>query len=177
MKLWKYLLVAVAFTLTACDEKIETKDGNIPTEYLPYVQEFLGHYRGQFNRVANEAHLELNGQALKLQFQQDLINNVCESRVGKLLNFSYSKKDDKITVTGAQFAFDANLCSTDVEGTVLYVTFKDGGINLSLLERVEYDRHCRPPYYPSPAPPYGPGPGFECRVEPHARYLNGRLLK
>jgi hypothetical protein len=169
------ILFLSAFVV-ACDEKIETPNGEVPENMLQLAKSYEGTFIGQVERQANEMKIEFQGNKPVLTLAEDMVAPACRSSIGQLLSVTVSKKDDQMKLESAQFAFDPNLCGNEFEGRRLYLYFKDGNtFDTSILDRVEYRTECEigtPPQYPNPTPP-----GYNCRREAYAIYLSGRFAR
>lgn len=181
MKVTSFVSIALlSAALIACDEKIDTPNGELPAELVPAAAALTGEYRGQVERESNQMTIQLEGSRIQLTLAADMIAPACGSRIGRMLNVTVAnKKDEPAKVVGAQFEFDANLCANDFEGERLYVHFLDDKtFETSVLERIEYRTYCdgfyppNPPAYPNPFPP-----GYSCRREAVSIYRDGRFSR
>lgn len=186
-KFSKKTVVAVVFTLasslTACEETLQIKNGKIPSEYTPFVQQFLGEYHGQINlRPTNlVASLEADNR-LVLQSQSDLLAPVCRSKIGNLTKIIYKEgKNNSINVTEAFFDFDPNLCGNQIAASKIHFFISKQEpvtLDILLLDHLEWGWRCDGMNSPKPYPPFynPPYPNQTCWQEQYGVYQQGRFI-
>lgn len=181
LKRQSLLIIIVSLSLsllTACKEKLDIIDGNIPPEFVPAAQTYLGSYGGHFRAQSNELTLELEGTQVILAAKNDLIRSQCHSMIGKLKRLSIYKKTK--TIAKAVFEFDSNFCP-EVQGTELQLHFskKDPHIVTASLyyhEEIRWECNTYPGGYPhSPYPGYPMSPN--CRIVFFPVYLEGQFVR
>jgi hypothetical protein len=159
-----FILLTSSLTLSACNQTIEIRNGEIPNEFLPHIQRILGNYHGQMSLRDMDLRVALDGNVLKLLPSDDLVGPRCQSVVGDLLRVSYKqdtdKKDKEIRIQDAVFAIDPNLCSDRVEGRELHFTLISSFPILwkvQMVDRYDEYRDCqrnRPLYSEEPGCPW-----------------------
>jgi hypothetical protein len=125
---WKKLasMGILVFSLTACKQTIEFKNGEVPSEFIPQLQRVLGKYHGQMNQHSMDLRVSLAGNRLVIKVSDDLIDSSCKSRVGNLLKVSYEQSEDQsVRITDAVFELDPNLCNEQIRGRKLYFRLED----------------------------------------------------
>ncbi len=140
------LLATVA--LSACDETVKIENGKVPQNLLPYVQKIVGEYNSTSNRIT----LSIENDALVVKAAKDVGDTLeyagCNSKIGNLLDISFSGDIAKgdVAVTGANFDFNPNFC-TNIQGRRFTIeNLKTAGsqttFDTSLLNYMEAQRDC-----------------------------------
>lgn len=142
----------VIFGFTACNEKIEIKDGLVPEEALPYISGLLGTYHGEFDGVTMDFDLRLDGKKAILSSSKDVIDPRCESHIGNLkLVYIKTKNKKPVRIKSAHFDFDPNQCPGKVDGRTIQLSFNDyivehASMKADIFEKTEWVREwqCHP---------------------------------
>lgn len=175
MKLKTVLLCLLALALLGCEDKTEVKNGELPPEFIPHVQEFLGTYQGKVERRATDLEVKMEGNRVVVTSTNDVLNSVCESSFGDLKEIFHKQKDGALIVTGVVFDFNPNLCSDHVIGRQMNLTFdqKEAGIvYLSYLDHYEEYERCDVVGGTPTSPPV-----HQCTREYRAYWGSGRFEK
>ncbi len=185
MKTKMLILALSCLALSACDDTMKTPNGQFPSEYLAVAQQYAGQYVGQVNRIANRAQISLVGNKPVLATAYDIVAPACNSKIGDMINFTYSKKDGAVKIVGAEFSFDPNLCADTVNASRLSVYFRDANsFEIHYLDHYEtrwicgvyenmsasLNNHPVPPPYPFP-------PHEQCHWENEPYFTTGVFSK
>lgn len=175
------IILSSLFLALACKETVKVENGEIPNEYLSLAAPYMGTYEGKIDRVPSVIHLTLNGNRVVMSGSLPL-RPECQSSYGNLQSLVVEKNNSKITVHGANFAFDSNRCFTF--GKEVNLEFDGNKLYYSLLLDSRRDWVCTPDIYsyvpatptPPPTPPVPPPPN-PCRWETVNTYAQGLLRK
>lgn len=172
-------LALLSLSFVACDKTIETPNGEIPSEYAAQVQQYMGSFHGQLEMQENDLSFSMDGNKVVLSSRKDLLQPICQSKIGAMKNFSYAEDKGAIQVTSAEFDFNANLCSTNFYANSMTIYFVDKNVfEVSMLEKYDRRQVCDgggvitnpPPAPPTPIPP-------SCRTEYSPVYWHGKFLR
>jgi hypothetical protein len=177
----KRALVVLAGLLVAigCKETIDVKNGEVPNEYRDQAIPYMGTYKGKIEGEASEISLSLNGNKVVLSGSQP-VNSRCQTSYGDLKSIVVEKDgNNKITVHGANFAFNPGNCAHAILGREVNLSFKGNKIYYSLLFETRREWRCgldvlNPTQVPPVPPPPNPPP---CYWEYVDIYIQGSLRK
>jgi hypothetical protein len=175
----KKFLVLLVFVFAGCKETLDVVNGEIPAEYIPLAQPYMGTYNGKIDGLPAEITLALNGNKVVITGTAP-ISNHCEGVYGDLNSIVVEKKNEKINVTGANFTFDPNKCRHRAIGREVHLSFKNDKLYFSYLLDRRQQWNCPPRNFlavqqtpPVPQPPQPP----VCRPEYVDYYVQGVLRK
>ena len=175
----KIILSLVFIFITAACERVATKDGTIPAEYMSVAELYRGNYSGHLEGVNGTLTLTLEGNRPVLKFvgsngNSDILGGNCEAIIGQLVAITPEKKDSQLRVDAAEFAFSGNKCR--ILGDAIFLDFKHNGTKpteaqVNILHR--YETEWRTTCYPQPQG------GSVCRREPETFpvYLYGKFSR
>lgn len=136
--------IIVLFATLGC-ERITSKDGSIPLQYLSTAEKYMGDYKGVFGNKSGVLSLRLNGNKPVLTFladsgETDLLDSRCRSSIGHLSAIDPQKLDNELRVDTAEFLIQGGKCPL-VENYIL-LDFKHSGsqvsrVRLTLFEKYE----------------------------------------
>lgn len=175
----KIILPFVIILLLAACERVATKDGTVPNEYMSVAKLYLGDYTGQLEGVNGTLTLSLEGNRPVLKFvgsngNSDILGGNCDAIIGQLAAITPEKKNDQIRVDAAEFSFSGNKCP--ILGDAFFIDFKHLGntptqAQVNILLR--YDTEWRTTCYPQPTG------GSACRreAETFPVYIYGKFSR
>lgn len=128
-------------------ERITSKDGSIPPEYLSIAQKYEGDYEGVFGNKPGVLSIKIIGNKPELSFvsdngESDLLPSSCQSKLGHLAAIDPQKFDHELRVDTAEFLINGGKCKL-IENYLL-LDFKHqqnivSRIDLSLFEKYEIE--------------------------------------
>lgn len=176
------LVLGFAVSIIGCNQDLTVTDGQLPNEFLPAAQKFVGTYQGQMEHHSVILTVNLDGNRLLVAANNDLVDAACQSKIGVLKSISYQQGDNNgpVTLSNAIFAFDPNLCGNDVSGRELKFTAVTPGpavttdvtLDAEILDHVEIQEDCE-----IIMPPYPNGGTQRCTYRPVRYYREGRFVK
>jgi hypothetical protein len=145
----KALLLTFIFILTLGCERVTTKDGTIPAEYMAIAQKYAGEYHGQFEGQNGTMTLALEGNRPVLSFRSsdgstDLLGLGCNSTIGAIAAINPEKHNDVVRVDSAEFAITSGSADCPLLEKNLLLDFKHDGdlpvkFEINVLSRYEQD--------------------------------------
>lgn len=151
-----YLIAFLTLLVSACNE-VDLVDGKIPEKYKEHAEVFAGTYQGAFGGMPGELKVNLvEDNRLVISFNgldgSDILGSDCGSNIGHVkkirLTNSGTRENPQYSINGAVVDFDPNRCSFMVAGREIVMVVREvqGHIrfDLSLLEKTEWRRECRP---------------------------------
>jgi hypothetical protein len=179
VKKWSLVTLAGA-VLGGCNE-VKIENGEIPQEAISSATPYLGEYPGSFDGRAGTLELKLDGRKALLNFRSTTGGELlpgCHAMIGNLEAISVRTKDSHYILKNAKFAFDPNLCWSNIKGRQLIVEFSERrgrqSVGLYLHKESQIERKCRwDPGMPDGRTP----PRHTCQNVEVRTYLEGQFTR
>ncbi len=146
MKLSLLICSLFLLSLTACNEVIRTKNGQIPAEYMEEARKYTGSFTGMFNGERTHMKLSLDGNKPKLEINlnsNNLLVNNCKTKkrdksqprmvIGDL-EYLIVDKDEDTPVVEMQFDLKHNCKNVQGKQVMLVPSEDRNAYNIYITE-------------------------------------------
>jgi len=118
------LLIAQSIVMIGCNHRVDIRNGELPSDLIPFAEQFVGNYSGDFNGQPANLSLELQGNKLIANTSRDFLGRDCLSSIKDLESVSIKrKKKVNKALVQASFALNKGRCNSEIDGQYLHLSF------------------------------------------------------